>query len=213
MEFLSKLIFLLKRPNLVIVAGDDREGIVETIFKVLKPYFKTKKVQKFSFQNILRNKVLILETELGKVDKLKFFIRKSKLPILAIAQTKESFLDNIARFQNLAKKLPSCTYLILNFDNKINKNLENEAQLRYLSFGIQDGADLKATDIHINDKGINFKICYKGSIVPIWVPYSKFEKQESELDNKKQIYNALIAVSAGIILGLNLVEISQALKN
>ena len=44
---------------------------------------------------------------------------------------------------------------------------------------------------------------YKGNIVPIWLEY---------VSGKDQIYSALAAAVVGVIFDLNLVEISQVLK-
>ena len=50
--------------------------------------------------------------------------------------------------------------------------------------------------------GTNFKINYQGKIVPFWL----------ESSSKEQIYSVLAAVAVGVVSGLNLVEISQSLK-
>ncbi len=49
----------------------------------------------------------------------------------------------------------------------------------------------------------NFKINYKGYVVPVWL---------DKIFGKEQVYAALTAAVAGLIYEMNLVEISQALK-
>lgn len=69
-------------------------------------------------------------------------------------------------------------------------------------------AELQASDIKLNG-GINFKVNYRGSIVPFWLNYG------SSLDEKvaeAKIQSALQVIAVGLALKLNLVEISQALK-
>lgn len=61
--------------------------------------------------------------------------------------------------------------------------------------------ELKISDVKMNGKGMNFKINYRGSVVPFWAA-SGFK-----------IEDALAIISIGLAIGLNLVEISQALKN
>ena len=93
-------------------------------------------------------------------------------------------------------------YLILNFDDTgIRKPREKES-LRILTFGFKEGADFRATDLKQNG-GVNFKVNYRGNIVPIWF---------KEPAGQKEIYSVLTAIAVGIIFDLNLVEISQALK-
>ena len=114
---------------------------------------------------------------------------------------KEILIVNSWKKINLSEK----KYLILDFDNEDIRTLIGKAMAKILTFGFQDGADLRATDINLNyiSRGVNFKINYQGNVVPIWL-----EKYLGE----EQIYAALAAISVGIIFGLNLVEISQALK-
>lgn len=80
---------------------------------------------------------------------------------------------------------------------------EKKVGSKKLTFGFQDGADFQASDIKVNG-GTNFKINHKENIVPVWL---------GGVANQNQIYSALAAVAVGTIFGLNLVEISQALKS
>ena len=78
-----------------------------------------------------------------------------------------------------------------------------DADFKKYTFGFQEEADFRASDIKING-GLNFKINYKGNTVPVWleVPF-----------NKEHVYAALATAAAGEVLDLNLVEISEALKD
>ena len=95
--------------------------------------------------------------------------------------------------------LPIERYLILNYDEENIRKIKNSKPERILTFGFQEGADFRASDLKING-GINFKINYKENVVPIWL------KEEG---NKNQIYAVLAAACVGTIFDLNLVEISQ----
>lgn len=157
-NLLSKLIFLLKKPKVIVVTSKDRQIFERTIFQVLDEKHK--------------NEVLILET--GDKETL-----------------------------NLIKKLPVGTYLVLNNDEELLREIRNQITSQVLTFGIAKNADFFATDVKLNG-GINFKVNYKGNIVPFWLQNSLKEKE---------IYVALAAAAVGTIFGLNLVEISQDLKN
>lgn len=225
MNIFEKIKLLFKKPKIIIVAGEGRSCAKEAIFQVLKPYFK------------IEQGVLIFETDLTPhqtwwaAEKLKFLIKHSSLPILVVTHVgdipfdkpsqvlsnkiwegKDFFAGEIEKtieIRKLAKSLPSRGYLILNFDDETVREIKDETNLRELSFGFQEGADFQATDIKLNN-GTNFKINYKGSIVPVWLaPTPKFGVGVG----KEQIYSALAATAVGTIFGLNLVEISQALKN
>lgn len=155
------------------------------------------------------------------LDKLSFFFKKPKAVVL-IGGNKESFERTISlvlqgKHQNeilvfnvndkeeadLIRKIPSETYLVLNINEDSTKEIIEKTKSQILTFGISGiKADFIASDIKLNG-GINFKVNYKGNIVPFWL-----EKASGEED----VYPVLAAVAAGTVFGLNLVEISENLK-
>lgn len=203
MDIITKFKFFWRKPKVIIVTGEGRACAKEAIFQVLKPYFE------------IEREILLLETDLRDstiIEKLKFLIKHSSLPILVVTQVGDIPPDKIffagekektLEIRKLAKSLPIYGYLILNFDDETVREIKDETNLKELTFGFQEGADFRATDIKLNS-GTNFKINYKGNIVPIWL---------EKLFGKEQIYSALVATAVGTIFDLNLVEISQALKN
>lgn len=193
----NKIKFILKRPKVVIVAGEGRACTAEAIREVLKHD---------------KNKILVIETELLKIDDFKFLVKKSSLPILVVTHIgdipfdKDFFAgprEKTKEIIKLAKILPTRGFLILNFDDETAREIKTESNAHSLTFGFQEGADFQASDIKLNT-GVNFKINYKRNIVPVWL---------EKLFGKEQIYSALAAAGIGVIFDLNLVEISQALKN
>lgn len=196
-NLLSKLIFYFKKPPVIVIIGGNKELTTEDIFRVLKNYFKAGKFQKRknpSFLDILKFDILIFEKDEEDLKNFQFFLNKSKKPILVITDF-ISFSVEI---------LPSFSHLILNFDNETVKKIKDKSQAHSLTFGFQDGSDFRATDIHLNKIETNFKINYKGNIVPLWL-----EKGFKE----KQIYSALATAAVGAVLDINLVEISKSLKS
>ncbi len=197
MNLINKIKFILKRPKVVIVAGQGRACAAEAIREVSKQD---------------KNEVLIIEAELQKIDDLEFLVKKSSLPILVVTHIDDIPFDKdfftgdrekTIEIRKLAKILPAQGFLILNFDDETTREIKTGCSAHSLTFGFQDGADFQASDIKLNT-GVNFKINYKGNIVPVWL---------EKLFGKEQIYSALAAAGVGVIFDLNLVEISQALKN
>ena len=193
----NKLRFLLRRPKVIIVAGEGRACAAEVIRTLLKQ---------------IKEEILIIETDLKKPGELRFLIRNSSLPILVVTHIGDIPFDKdffaaeeqkTVEIRKLAKILPIQGHLILNFDDETVREIRDETNLKELTFGFQEGADFRATDIKLNN-GTNFKINYKGNIVPIWL---------EKLFGKEQIYSVLAGACLGTIIDLNLVEISQALKN
>ena len=204
MNLLSKLKFILKKPKVIIVAGSGRTSAKKAVFQVLNRYPEAGK------------DVLISESDLKNprdIEELKFLIDKSSLFVLVATHTgdilseRDSIVGNktaAEEIRKLSKTIPpqNC-WLILNFDDEAAREISDVPNLKTITFGFQQGADFKASDINLNG-GTNFKINYKGNIVPVWM---------DGICNKEQIYSTLAAACVGTILGLNLIEISQALKN
>lgn len=126
--------------------------------------------------------VLIRETGPEEINELGFLIKKSSLPILVAENTEKQLADSFPK-----------GFLVLLLDKTV----------KILDIGLGKESELEASDINING-GINFKINYKGNIVPVWL---------DSASDKGQIPGILAAVAVGVVFGLNLVEISQALKN
>ncbi|PIS39714.1 MAG: hypothetical protein COT33_00510 [Candidatus Nealsonbacteria bacterium CG08_land_8_20_14_0_20_38_20] len=132
---------------------------------------------------------------LSNSKEIKFLIKNSSSPVLVVA--------NIDAFPfDLVEILPPQGYLVLNFDDETKPSARGFAP-RSCAFGFGQGADFRVSDIRQNS-GTNFKINYQGNVVPVWL---------RGLFDKEHIYAALAGAAVGATLGLNLVEISQALKN
>jgi len=190
MNFLSKIKFIFKRPKVVIVTGEGQACAAEAIRKVLKR---------------APNKILIIEADFPPSDNrhLTGLIKKSSLPILVVTHTGDIPWEKTKEIIKLAKILPPHGFLILNSDDETTREVKTESNARSLTFGFQEEADFRASDVKLNT-GVNFKINYKGNIVPVWL---------EKLFSKKQVYSALAAAGVGVVFDLNLVEISQALKD
>ena len=201
MNFFSKLKFLLRKPKVIIVAGRDRTRTKKAICQILKH----PKIDK---------DVLVLEAKLDsdlETKELKRVIKNSKLPILVAVHissipfqsTASAEEERVNRVEELAGQLPRLGCFIANLDDEKIKKIKVRADVKKVGFGLEEGADLRAIDIH-SRLGINFKVNYRGSFVPVWLEGAS---------EKEQIYPALASIAVGVILGLNLVEISQILKD
>ncbi len=200
MNIFEKIKFIFKKPKVVIVTGEGRACVKEAIFQVLKQYFNVGK------------EILIFDSDLENTEEFNFLIKNSSLPILVVSHIsdipsdKDFFAgdrEKTAEIQKIAKAMPASGFLVLNFDDEMFRELNTLTNLKTLTFGFQEGADFRVSDVKLNH-GTNFKINYKGNIVPVWL---------EKVFGKKQIYSALAATCVGTIFDLNLVEISQALKN
>jgi len=205
---MQKLIFLFKKPEIIIVVGRGSKTATEAIFQVLKQF---KKVGK---RISLKNEVLIFDAGIKNIEKFKFFIRKSRKAILVITNIGDippdvNFFDGekIKGLEKIVNSLKSKDSLILNFDDETVRELKSKSEINSFTFGFQEMADFQATDYVITQfpsSGINFKVNFQGSVIPVWL---------KGIFGKEQVYSALACSACGYSFGLNLLEVSRALKS
>ena len=228
MNIFKKLIFLIKRPCIILVTGKGCFSASEAIFQVLNPYFKARKISNNKLPLVKdKNEILIFENELAdsqsdeNIEELIFLFKKSQLPILAVTHIGEIPSDKnlfaclaesrragkrekTSLIRKIVKTLPDYGFLILNSDDETAREIKKESSASSLTYGFQKGADFQATDININLDGTNFKINHQGNIVPFWL---------NKLFGKELIYSALAGICLGTIKKINLVDMSQTLKS
>lgn len=110
----------------------------------------------------------------------------------------------------LLKMLGKEGIAVLNYDDKRVRKMSENINAKIMTYGLDKKADVKATNYELkiinqgkNISELNFKLDFKGSSVP------------AKLINVlgyQHLYSALAAAAVGIIFNVNLVEISEALK-
>ncbi|MFH1461072.1 MAG: UDP-N-acetylmuramoyl-tripeptide--D-alanyl-D-alanine ligase [Patescibacteria group bacterium] len=112
----------------------------------------------------------------------------------------------------LVKSLIKDGWAILNYDDLSVRMVGDDLpeKTKIINYGFGQGADLKIAnyelkinDLEKRDLGVSFKLDFKGSIVPI-----KLNRALA----RQQAYAATAAAAVGLCFGLNLVEISNALR-
>ncbi|KKT17307.1 MAG: UDP-N-acetylmuramoyl-tripeptide-D-alanyl-D-alanine ligase [Parcubacteria group bacterium GW2011_GWB1_43_6] len=193
----NKIKIILTKPKVILVAGRGRETAARAISQLNKD-------------------VLIYQVDAAHFNDAKFLLKNSRSVILVATHmgeyefNKEFFAGqkpDTAFIEELVKNLPAQARLVLNFDDETIRDIKSQTSVSTLSFGFGVRADIQATDIFLTQSpspGTNFKINYEGNIVPVWL---------KNLFGKEHIYAALASVAVGELLGLNLVEISAALKS
>jgi UDP-N-acetylmuramoyl-tripeptide--D-alanyl-D-alanine ligase len=112
----------------------------------------------------------------------------------------------------LVKSLPKDGLAVLNYDDLSVRAIGDELpkEIKTIYYGFNEGADLKIENYELKigdfkkgDFGISFKLDYKGSVVPVKL---------NRVLGKQQSFAVAAAASVGLYFGLNLVEISDALR-
>jgi UDP-N-acetylmuramoyl-tripeptide--D-alanyl-D-alanine ligase len=160
-------------------------------------------------------KVLVLEMGAdrpGDIAYLTGFIKPEIGIITDISESHMEFfksLEGIAKEKSiLVKNLPKNGLAILNTDNEYVQKIRNQIKVRTLGFGFSEEADIRAEGVTYNCEagkisGLSFKLNYKGTNLPVRL---------KNILAKHQIYAALAGTAVGVGMGMNLVEISEALQ-
>jgi UDP-N-acetylmuramyl pentapeptide synthase len=109
----------------------------------------------------------------------------------------------------LVEVLESTDYAVLNFDDDVVLDMKDRTKAKVTTFGFGEGAGVRISGFNFKTEGsmpvgVNFKLHYGlNSFVPVDINGSL---------GKSQAYAAAAAAAIGIALGMNLVEISDALS-
>ena len=108
----------------------------------------------------------------------------------------------------LISQLPATGFAILNIDDPLVMEAKSQTRAQVMTFGFDEKADVRVTNFSNNfdgkSGGISCKLTYGGSIVPVRIDRAL---------GKAQAYSIGAAAVVGLIFGLNLVRIAEALSS
>jgi UDP-N-acetylmuramoyl-tripeptide--D-alanyl-D-alanine ligase len=160
--------------------------------------------------------ILILEMGVDRPGDMEYLLRFIPVKICVITRIATSHIEFFKNIDHIAKEkgklaeiLPEAGTAILNADDERVLGMKELTKAKIITFGIDNKADVKATDIAYNyqDKklsGIGFKLNFEGKIIPVRLHY---------VLARHQIYAALAAAAVGITFKVNLVDIAASLEN
>lgn len=213
------------------IIGDWSENDLRLVSRETPPGRKTVqktffwiKVVGFGFINVIfprRSRypeILILEYGADRPGDLKYLLSIAKPNISVITAIGEvpvhveffSGPDEVAREKaKLIEYLPSAGFAILNYDDEAVINLRQRTRAHAMTFGFGKDAEVRIASFETkasNNRpmGISFKLEYFGNFVPVRL---------DGVFGKAQAYASAAAACVGLIFGMNLVKISEALKN
>lgn len=210
MSFLQKIALKIKKPVAIGIGGNNKASL-KMVEEILSSDLDQRvKLGLDNFFDLLKTDVLIFEVD----DQAEEIFNNSSRSILVgtaagnIPPRSEVFAagkDKASGIFRLAKKLSPEALLMVNYDDEtVREIIEHEGvKCECLEYGLGQGAEVRASDIKVSEKGTSFKLNYEGNTVPVWL---------KNLVGKKQIYSALVTCSLGVNLGLNLVDVTQSLK-
>lgn len=162
--------------------------------------------------------ILVLEYGADKPDDIKKLARKYKPHVSVVTAVGEvpvhveffSGPEELAREKRkLVEVLGSADFAILNFDDLVVLEMKEKTRARVYTYGFGDGAMVQVSNLNVRTDehgfpvGLGLKIQQGESFVPVRIDGSL---------GKSQGYAAAAAAAAGLVFGMNLVQISEALS-
>ncbi len=109
----------------------------------------------------------------------------------------------------LVSFLPATGFAILNADDDVVAKMREQTRAHVVTFGFSPKADMRITnfqnrfDPETGEAGISFKLKYGGSMVPV---------RANGVFGKTAAYASAVGAATGLVFGMNLVKISEALS-
>jgi UDP-N-acetylmuramoyl-tripeptide--D-alanyl-D-alanine ligase len=155
-------------------------------------------------------KLLVLEMGARRIGNIAYLADIAKPNLGIITHIGSAHLEIFGSEENLIKgkseiisKLNVNDYAIINFDDKKSIKASASTKAKIFSFAIDQAADLTASNINFDNLGFaHFSMNYKNEAEPV----------QLKLVGKHNIYNALAAAAAYLLLGVNLKKIAELIN-
>ena len=208
-----------KEKDLKLVSRDQPPGTA----KIRKTFFWLRVILSSLFNIVFASKskypeILVLEYGADRPGDLKYLLSIAKPNISVITAVGDipvhveffSGPEEVAREKaRLIEYLPTAGFAVLNYDDDTVMELKDRTRAHIMTFGFGKGAEVQITRFENKYEkerplGISFKLEYGGGFVPVRL---------DDVFGKAQAYAAAAGAAIGLIFGMNLVKISEALKN
>ncbi len=186
------------------------------------PLFWVKVFLKSFTQLIVKNKkypeIIVLEYGVDRAGDMKYLLDIARPQIGVFTAMGDEMPVHIEFFSGLEaivkektkllSQLPTTGFGVLNIDDEKVMTAREYTRANVITFGFSEKADMRISAfsnyVSEDDGGISFKLTYGGSVVPV--------KIEGGL-GRAPAYSAAIGASIGLIFGMNLIKISEALSH
>ncbi|EKD43765.1 MAG: UDP-N-acetylmuramoylalanyl-D-glutamyl-2,6-diaminopimelate-D-alanyl-D-alanine ligase, partial [uncultured bacterium] len=135
-------------------------------------------------KNINYPEILVLEMGADKPGDIPYLVDIAPCKIGVLTYISHAHTEAFKTIKKIAQEkrviishLQRDGFAVLNFDNELVMQNSNTTKAEIATYGFKDGADFRATDVNIivDEKtswptGLNFKLNFKGNIVPVFLP-------------------------------------------
>lgn len=193
------------------------ESSLRSIFGWLKVFISAIKLLLNNDPNY--PKILILEMAADKPGDLDYLTDIAACKIGIITSIGDAHIENFKTLEKvrlekatMIRKLDKIGWAVLNIDDDKILASAKETKAKVFTYAIDKEANIQGKEIRLKfpldragkeEFGLSFKLINQGSFAPVFLP---------NIISKAGVYAALAGAAVGIIKGLNLIEISQALK-
>lgn len=145
---------------------------------------------------------------LGQIETLAEVVRPT---IGIVTNVSEAHIELLGSIENIAKAkgelvlaIQSGGTIILNADNRYTAEMKNLAGegVKVVTYGLENPADLTATDILIGSVSTEFTLNYRGEKFDFEIP----------MLGRHNVSNVLAAIAAGLTVGLSVEEIQRGIS-
>lgn len=166
--------------------------------------------------------ILVLEMAPDKPGDMDYLLSIARPKIGVLTQISHVHVEQFGTVENVAREkrklleaLPDDGWAIVNGDDSIVMEAASYSKAPLYSYGFSENVDLRALDIQPRFNGENaggdldqmiglgFKIQHEGSLIPFFIP---------GVLGDFQVYAALAGIACGLKLGLNPVDMADALR-
>jgi len=149
-----------------------------------------------------------------KPDDIEYLVKIAPPTIGVVTKVGPTHLEFFGTVEEVAKEkqkivtsLAKDNFAVLNFDDPLVMKMAKRVNAKIITFGFSQGADVRAIELSnqgqgLHIEGLNFKVQYQGSSVPMFLP---------GVIGGHQINAALVATSVGLSLGMDLIQVSRAI--
>ena len=164
-----------------------------------------------TLQKILKNDILNVITEVSSHALEQFRVKNCNFSTAVFTNLTQDHLDYHITMENyfnakakLFKNLKEGNNAVINADDKYAKRLEEVVADRVdiLTYGVKNKADLMAKNIEFMSDGVKFDCCYKDECVEF----------KLHLNGMFSVYNSLASIGVGLVNGIKLQTIKEALE-
>ncbi len=159
-------------------------------------------------------KILILEMGADRVGDIAYLTNMTEPHIGILTGIGASHLEKFGSLENIVKEkttiissLRADGLALVSTDDPVAATVMGKTPARLMTYGCNEHADVSAQDVHLAERdgvyGLTFKIQYKGSTVPMFIP---------ELIGRHQLTAILAAVAVAVNRNVNLLTISERLQ-